>query len=177
MGGSTIWLVGMMGAGKSAVGRALARRRGEPFADSDAEVEAAAGRSVAEIFAHEGEAVFRRLEREAIERLAGRPGVVALGGGAIGQPGMAERLHATGRVVYLRARAETLARRVGEAHDRPLLAGLDADGRLARLRALLSERGPHYAGADLVVDTDGLDVDAASAAVDAALEGAEGPGR
>jgi shikimate kinase len=173
MGGETIWLVGMMGAGKSAVGRALAARRGEPFADADAEVEAAAGRSVAEIFAAEGETAFRRLEREAIERLAGRPGVVALGGGAIAQPGVAERLRASGRVVYLRATPETLARRVGEARERPLLAGLDAEGRIARLRALLAEREPHYACADVVVDTDGLDVEASAAAVAAAL-GAEG---
>jgi len=169
--GATIWLVGLMGAGKSAVGRALAERLGAPFADSDARVEAAAGRSVAAIFADEGEAGFRRREREALEALAGRPGVVALGGGAICQPGAAERLRASGTVVYLRARPETLAGRVGAAEGRPLLAGLDAEGRVARLRELLAAREIHYGRADVTIDTDDLDVEATSRAVAAALAG------
>jgi len=176
MGGSTIWLVGMMGAGKTAVGRALAARRGVPFADTDALVEARAGASVREIFASRGEAAFRRLEREAVDSCAGRPAVVALGGGAICQPGAAERLAATGRIVYLRARPETLDRRVGENEERPLLAGLDGPGRVERLRALLAEREIDYGRADVVVDTDGLDVDAACAAVASALEDAAGEG-
>ena len=173
MGGETIWLVGMMGAGKSAVGRALAVRLGLPFADGDALVETAAGAPVSEIFAREGEPAFRRREREVIEGLAGRPGVVALGGGAIAQPGVAERLRATGVVVYLRARPETLARRVGEAEDRPLLAGRDAAGRAARLAELLAEREIHYGRAHVTVDTDALDVPAVCAAVAAALAAEE----
>jgi len=81
----TLWLVGMMGAGKSAVGRELARRLGRPFLDTDREIEAERGIAIAEIFAREGEAAFRAVEREMVERLAGRSAVVALGGGALGR--------------------------------------------------------------------------------------------
>jgi 3-dehydroquinate synthase len=177
----TIWLVGMMGAGKSAVGRALARRLGRPFYDADAEVEARSGLRVAELFAREGEAGFRRREREAIEALAGRPAVVALGGGAVSQPGARERLAASGRLVWLRARPETLLERVGEAAERPLLAGLGAEARLARLRELLAAREPHYAAADLALETDGREVEALAEELAARLsperERAAGPGR
>jgi shikimate kinase len=148
----------MMGAGKSAVGRALAARLGREFVDTDAEIEKAAGASVGEIFEREGEAGFRARERAAVEAVAGRAVVAALGGGAIAQPGAAERLAATGVVVYLRARPETLAARVGDAEARPLLRGLDAGGRAARLAELLAAREPAYATAAVVVDTDGLDV-------------------
>lgn len=158
--GTTIWLVGMMGAGKSAVGRALARRLGRPFVDVDAEVEREARASVAEIFAREGETGFRARERAAIEKLAGRSLVAALGGGAVAQPGMAERLAESGTLVYLRARVSTLLERVGEAGERPLLAGLDAAGRERRLTELLAARAPYYEKAAVVIDTDGLGLEA-----------------
>jgi shikimate kinase len=158
MGGKTVWLVGMMGAGKSSVGSALAERLGLPFVDTDAEVESYAGMGVAEIFEREGEAGFRARELEAVESCAGRPAVVALGGGALTQPEVRKRVARQGRVVYLRARAESLAARVGSAQERPLLRGLDADGRLARLRELLQTREGDYESGALVVDTDGLDV-------------------
>jgi len=119
MAGATVWLVGMMGAGKTEVGRRLAVRLGRPFVDSDAEVEVEAGATVAEIFAREGEAGFRRRERAAIERVAGTSAVVSLGGGAMAQPGMPARLAGSGRTVYLRARPETLLARVGAAEERP----------------------------------------------------------
>jgi len=163
MAGRTIWLVGAMGAGKSAVGARLAERLGLAFQDADAEVERAAGARIAEIFAREGEAGFRSREHAAIERLAGCPAVVALGGGAIAQPGAAERLAATGTVVWLRARPETLAARVGDAGERPLLAGLAPSARLERLRALLAEREPCYATARIAVDTDGVEPDVVAA--------------
>jgi len=156
----TLWLVGMMGAGKSAVGSRLAARLGRAFVDTDALVESVAGKSIAAIFADEGEASFRTLERAAIERVAGRPAVVALGGGAIAQPGVAERLSASGKVVYLRARPETLLARIGDADQRPLLAGLDAGARLSRVRELLQTRAADYARAACVVDVDEGDVDA-----------------
>ncbi len=155
-GGDTVWIVGMMGVGKSAVARLVARRLGRPWVDTDAEVERRAERRIAEIFASEGEAAFRRREREAIDAVAGRPVIAALGGGAIAQDGAAERLAATGTVVSLRARPETLLRRIGDAAERPLLAGLAPAERLARIEALLREREPHYRRADLVVDTDAL---------------------
>jgi len=154
----TLWLLGMMGAGKSAVGRALAAELGLPFLDLDREVEAAAGCSIAELFASKGEAAFRRRERAALEALAGRRAVVALGGGAPAQPGVPARLAASGTRVYLRARPETLLARIGEAADRPLLAGLGPAERLAELRRLLALREPAYREAELVLDTDGLDV-------------------
>jgi shikimate kinase len=150
----TIWLVGLMGAGKSSVARELAKTLGCEVFDSDAEIERAAGMTIAEIFSREGEAGFRARESVAIGRLAERGAVVALGGGAMAQPGAAERLRASGTVVYLRARAETLARRVGSGASRPLLSGLDEAGRLAKLRALLAQREPSYMQAQHVVDTD-----------------------
>ncbi len=168
----TLWLVGMMGAGKSSVGAGLARRLGRRFVDADAEIEAAAGLRIAEIFAREGEAGFRAREREAILGLLGAEAVVALGGGAFAQPGLAERLLAEGPVVYLRARPETLLERLGEAADRPLLAGLGGEERRARLTALLAERAPAYARASLAIDTDGLPVEAVVEATLARLPGA-----
>jgi 3-dehydroquinate synthase len=154
----TLWLLGMMGAGKSAVGAALAAELGLPFLDLDREVEAAAGRSIAELFADEGEAGFRRRERAALDALAGRRVVVALGGGAPAQPGVPAHLAASGTRVYLRARPETLLARIGEAADRPLLAGLGPAERAAELGRLLAAREPAYLQAELVFDTDGLDV-------------------
>jgi 3-dehydroquinate synthase len=167
--GETLWLVGMMGAGKSALAAALAERLGWPALDLDREIEREAGRTIAELFASEGEAGFRRRERAALEAVAGRRAVVALGGGAPAQPGVPERLAASGTLVYLRASPETLARRVGAARRRPLLAGLDAAGRVARLAALLAEREPAYLRAAIVVDTDALDVAGAAEQVLAKL--------
>ena len=169
--GGTIWLVGMMGAGKSAVGQALAARLGLPFVDSDAAIEAETGATIPELFAARGEPAFRALERAAIERVAGRAAVVALGGGAIAQPGAADRLAATGTVIHLRARPETLLARIGDAAERPLLAGLDAAGRVARLEELLASRAAAYARATLVIDTDAGDVASVAARAAAALEG------
>ena len=156
-GGATLWIVGMMGVGKSAVAQELATRLGRPAIDTDREVEREAGRAISEIFATEGEAAFRRHERAAIEAIAGRPAVVALGGGAIAQPGVSERLNETGTVVCLTARAETLLERIGSGRERPLLAGLDDGARLDRIRALLAERAPHYALAAISVETDDLE--------------------
>ena len=150
----------MMGAGKTSVGRALASRLKRPFHDTDADVEREAGASVAEIFAGEGEAAFRVRERAAVARLVDVAAVVALGGGAMAEPETRALILAHGTSVYLRAKAETLLARVGEADTRPLLAGLDAEGRVARLRELLAQREPAYGLADHVVDTDGRTLEA-----------------
>jgi 3-dehydroquinate synthase len=150
----TIWLVGMMGAGKSTLGPALARALGRDFVDLDAEIERAAGRSIAELFASEGEPAFRVREREAQQSVAARGAVVALGGGAVAQPGAPARLAASGTLVYLRARPETLLARIGDAQGRPLLAGLPPGQRLARIEALLAERKPSYEAASIAIDTD-----------------------
>ena len=143
----------MMGSGKSTVGPLLAERLGGPFVDTDAAVEAAAGLSVADLFAREGEAGFRARERAAIEAAAGQGAVVALGGGAVAQPGVLARLREGGTLVYLRATLETLLARVGSGAGRPLLEAADAPA--AALEALLAARAAYYESADLVIDTDG----------------------
>lgn len=165
----TVWLVGMMGAGKSAVGRILAAQLGLPFVDTDTEVERDAGCSIRDLFAREGERAFRTRERAAIERCAGRAAVVALGGGAMAQPGIPERLAEAGTVVYLKARVETLLARVGDAHDRPLLGGLDEPGRRDGIERLLGRRAAHYERAEVVVETDDRGVEAVADAVVKAL--------
>ena len=170
-GSGTVWLVGMMGAGKSTVGRALAARLGRRFVDTDEEIERASGRAIAEIFAREGEAGFRARELAAVEACRGHGAVVALGGGAVTQPAVRERLRGCGTVVYLRARPETLLARVGDASERPLLAGLDAPGRLARLRELLAQREAAYAGAALAVDVDAARVEDVVETIAAELDG------
>jgi shikimate kinase len=155
-----IWLVGMMGAGKSAVGPRLARRLGRRFHDTDVEIERAAGASIAEIFASEGEPAFRDRERRAIEDLLGANPVVALGGGAISQPGAAERLARAGTVVYLKAAPEILLDRLGDCSSRPLLREVAPEARLAKLEALLAERETAYASAAIGVSTEGRTIEA-----------------
>lgn len=150
----TIWLVGMMGVGKSTVGRALAQQLSLPFIDSDLEIERGAGRSVSEIFAGEGEANFRRLEAEVIREIGGRPQVVALGGGAPAQPGMVEHLQQHGTMVYLRAGLDTLLDRIGDAWNRPMLRDLAPEARGERLKTLQGEREPSYSRAQVRIDTD-----------------------
>src|SRR5262245_8209870 len=119
-----VWLVGMMGAGKSTVGPALARRLGRRFVDTATALERECRAPVAEIFEREGEAGFRARERAAVARLCAEPVVAALGGGAVAQPGVAEAAARAGTLVWLRARPETLLARIGDAAARPLLADL-----------------------------------------------------
>lgn len=155
----TVWLVGMMGAGKSTIGPRLARRLGRRFIDTDEEVERAAGSRVAEIFEREGEPAFRSREREAIEACCGKAAVVALGGGAVEPPGVRDRIAGAGTVIYLRARPETLLARVGDARGRPLLEGLSPAGQAGRLAELLERRRAAYESASIVIDTDDLPPD------------------
>jgi shikimate kinase len=151
-GGGSLFLVGMMGAGKTTVGRLLARRLKLRFVDSDREIEARCGVKIPVIFEIEGEAGFRARESAAIESLTALPGIVlATGGGVV----LAERnrrcLAERGTVVYLRAKPEDLYERVRHDRNRPLLAGADP---LARLRELHAQRDPLYAGvADVVLET------------------------
>ncbi|MBY6277565.1 shikimate kinase [Symbiobacterium thermophilum] len=140
-----IVLVGLMGSGKTAVGRLLAERLGRPFVDTDRLVEADAGRTVADIFAAEGEEGFRRREAEVVARAAaGDNQVIATGGGAVLRTENREALRRTGFVIWLDAEPETLYDRArGQGlHRRPLLSGPDP---LGRLRALAAARRPFYA--------------------------------
>lgn len=156
---TNVVLVGFMGAGKSAVGRSVARRLGRPFVDTDQEVERAAGRTIPAIFAAEGEPAFRALERTVVAEVAARRGLVlATGGGAPVDPANLAALKASGLVVYLAARPETLVVRVGGGDGRPVLAG--GGDEVARIRSLLAVREPAYRQADVVVHTDGLSVPA-----------------
>ncbi|MBX3025750.1 AAA family ATPase [bacterium] len=151
-------LTGMMGTGKTAVGERLATRLGAAFVDTDALVERAAGRSVAEIFATAGEAAFRAAERRAIaDALAVPRAVVSTGGGAIVDPDNLAALRAAAPIVCLTARPEVILERARAARVvRPLLQG---DDPAARLAALLAERAAAYAQADLTLDTSGRGVD------------------
>jgi len=147
----SIVLVGLMGAGKTSVGRCLARHLDLPFSDADEEIARAAGRSIAEIFADFGEAAFRNGERRVIARLlAGPPRILATGGGAYMDPETRGRIRAAGMAVWLRAELDVLHERTRRKTTRPLLA--DGDPR-ATLERLIRERYPVYAEADIVVDS------------------------
>jgi len=155
-------LIGPPGAGKSTVGALLAARLGVSFTDTDAEVEAAAGKPVGDIFAEDGEPVFRDMEREAVARtLQTANGVVAVGGGAVLDEGTQERL--TGRpVVYLETGFAAAAQRVGLAQARPLLLRNPR----ATLKTLLDQRLPIYQKlAWMTVATDDQDPEQVAAAI------------
>ncbi|HEX8365939.1 MAG TPA: shikimate kinase [Allosphingosinicella sp.] len=147
----SIVLVGMMGAGKTTVGKRLARRLGLPFADADEEIERAAGRSIAEIFERFGEAEFRDGERRVIARLIeGAPQVLATGGGAFLNEETRAVILARCIAVWLDADVETLAKRVVRRESRPLLRGREPRAALAELA---EQRNPIYAEAHLRVST------------------------
>lgn len=148
----------MMGAGKSTLAPFLAERLDRTWVDVDGEIERRQGRSVAAIFEQRGEGYFRKLESECIADLESGSAVVALGGGAMAQEGVCERLLRTGTVVYLQARPEVLLARIADEDTRPLLRDLDREGRLRKLESLLHEREPFYLQAHLTIDTnDGFD--------------------
>lgn len=154
---STLWLIGMMGSGKTAVGRLVADRCGCDFVDSDELVEQQAGRSIAEIWDSEGEPGFRRRERAAVASVAGRHAVVATGGGVILDEVNVRLMRSHGRVVWLTAGVEVLAGRVGAAENRPLLRDGDTEDRLDEI---LTERRDRYgAAAHDVVDTEDRTLD------------------
>ncbi|GGD32137.1 shikimate kinase [Sinisalibacter lacisalsi] len=143
-------MVGMMGAGKSAVGRTLAQILGVPFIDSDDEIERAAAMTIAEVFARDGEAFFRARETEVIKRLlGGGPRVISTGGGAFLAAENRAAISRAGISVWLRADLDLLWERVRHKPTRPLLQTADPRGTLTRLH---DARVGYYAKADLVVD-------------------------
>jgi len=146
----TIVLVGLMGAGKTNIGRRLAQRLNLPFVDADAEIEAAAGETIEEIFERRGEAAFREGERKVIARLLANPvHVLATGGGAFMDPGTRALIAERGTSIWLRAELDLLVSRVSRRNNRPLLKQ-DPRAALARL---IEQRYPIYAQADLTVET------------------------
>ncbi len=148
--GRSIVLVGLMGAGKTSIGRRLAARLGLPFRDADQEIELAAGCTIPELFARYGEPAFRDGERRVIRRLlAGDPMVLAYGGGAFMDAATRESTRAEAVSVWLRCTLPTLVRRVASRDNRPLLAGKDRE---ETLRELMEIRYPVYAEADVIVD-------------------------
>lgn len=152
-GATNVFLVGPMGAGKSTIGRHLARVLGQRFVDADREIEARTGASISLIFDLEGEAGFRRRESAVIAELAASDGlVVATGGGAVLDPANRAALRQRGTVVYLHAPLEVLVRRTHRDRDRPLLQTADPRARLERI---VLDRDPLYREvADLVIETD-----------------------
>lgn len=147
----TITLVGLMGAGKSCIGRYLATALGLPFLDADKEIEAAAGCSVEDIFAAHGEAAFRAGERRVISRLLAEPKMVlATGGGAFMDPQTRALIRQRATSLWLRADIELLLRRTARRNNRPLLKRGEPREILTRL---IEERHPVYAQADVVVDS------------------------
>ena len=147
----TIVLVGLMGAGKTKIGRRLAGRLNLPFFDSDTEIEAAAGETIEEIFARRGEAAFRDGERRVIARLLAQPThVLATGGGAFMDPAPRALIAGRGVAVWLRADLDVLFARVARRTNRPLLQRGDPRAVLAEL---ILRRHPIYAEADIAIDS------------------------
>jgi len=150
--GKGIVLIGFMGAGKSSIGRILARWLRMPFVDTDRAIEKKAGTSVAQIFAHAGEEVFRDMEHSALEELlSAPPAVVATGGGIVTREDNWPLLKELGAVVYLRGSADTLFERVRRHSHRPLL---NKPNPRESFETLLQQRLPLYERADVIVDTD-----------------------
>jgi shikimate kinase len=166
--GRTIVLVGLMGAGKTTIGRGLAQVLRLPFRDADEEIERAAGCTVSQIFEERGEAAFRDGERRVIARLLTQetPHVLAFGGGAFMHPETRSLVAARAVSVWIKADLEVLANRVSRRNTRPLLIGKDP---LEVLRAHAETRYPAYAQATVTVETGEIPTSAAVAAVLAAL--------
>jgi shikimate kinase len=152
LAGRSVVLVGMMGVGKSSIGRRLAARLGVPFVDADSEIEKAAGMNIADIFTRHGEAYFRSGEARVIARLLdGGPQVLATGGGAVMNADTRTAIKAKGVSIWLSAELDVLMRRINKRkNDRPMLQTADP---AATLRELLVAREPAYAQADLTVQS------------------------
>jgi shikimate kinase len=168
LGGRHVVLVGLMGAGKTSVGRRLAQRLGLPFVDSDHAIEESARMTIPEIFELRGEAEFRAGERKVIARLLGeRQQVIATGGGAYMDPDTRARIRAQGISLWLKAELPVLMRRVQKRQNRPLLRQPDPE---AVMRDLITRRHPVYAEADITVLSEDVPHDVMVQAVLVALD-------
>lgn len=159
-----IILTGFMGSGKSSVGRVLAKRLSCRFVDLDAEIVSAAGVSINEIFARDGEAAFRMMESDQLQRILAetRASVIATGGGAVISAENRRKMRSCGVVVNLKVTLEQVLSRLHTATDRPLLAGADAP---ERVKALMDGREHFYADADIQIDTGGKSVEDVAAEI------------
>jgi shikimate kinase len=145
LGRRSVVLVGMMGAGKSSVGRRLAARLGIPFVDADMEIEAAAGMTIPEIFAQHGESYFRAGEARVIARLLDHgPQVMATGGGAVMDASTRALIRTKAVSIWLKADLDVLLKRTKRRNDRPLVE---------KIKDLLPQREPHYAEADITIQS------------------------
>lgn len=151
LGNRSLVMVGLMGCGKTSVGRRLSAKLDLPFVDADEEIETAAGKTIEEIFADHGEAHFRDGERKVIARLLKNgPQVLATGGGAFMNPETRENIKRAGISIWLKADLPVLMRRVMRRDNRPLLKTADPE---ARMRELMAKRYPIYAEADLIANS------------------------
>ena len=161
-------LVGLMGAGKTCIGKRLAQRLGLPFVDADSAIEEAAGCTISEIFAQHGETSFRNGERRVIARLLdGTPHVLSTGGGAFMDPATRDKVRERAISIWLRANLDILMRRTARRNHRPLLK---RGSRRETLRRLMDERYPVYAEADITIDSADAPPDVTVDRVMAALE-------
>ena len=167
MADKNIVLVGFMGTGKSTVGKILAKRLRRVWVDVDKRIEEAQKRKIAEIFESEGEAYFRRLEKEMIQTVASGQGlVITTGGGAVVDPANRAALKKNGFLITLSATPETIFRRVRRSGHRPLLKG----DLLTEIRRLLAEREPFYRESDGTFPTDGKTAAQVAGTIEAALQ-------
>ena len=151
LGRRSLVMVGLMGCGKSSVGKRLALKLGLPFIDADEEIEQVAQKTINEIFADHGEAFFRDREGKVIARLlASGPQVLATGGGAFINPDTRAKIKESGITIWLKAELPVLLRRVGKRDTRPLLKNGDPE---AVMRALMAARYPIYAEADITIES------------------------
>lgn len=153
--GRQVFLAGFMATGKSKVGPILARRLNRIFVDTDELIVESAGKSIPRIFADDGEAAFRRIERGCVARAAGMPdAVIALGGGAVTHEGNWDTIRASGVCLCLRASAETIFARLCRTEgERPLMDGLNDEERMEKIRSMLAARAPFYDRADAFVES------------------------
>ena len=172
LGRRSLVMIGIMGCGKSSVGRRLATALALPFVDADDEIEKAADMTIPEIFERHGEPYFRNGERRVIERvLSGGPQVVATGGGAYMNEMTRANIAKSGYSIWLKAELPLLMKRVMKRENRPLLKSADPE---ATMRRFIEVRYPVYAGADLTVQSRDVPHDVMVAEIIAALKGAAG---